>query len=162
MLERNIRALHERRRAEVQAADAHLRFARRLGSLIGTMGFAYTQLAVIAAWIPIQLGLTPLRPFDTDFTFLIGFVSVESVFLTIFVLINQRLEARAADRRAELDLQIGLLSEHEVTRLIGLVAAMAAKLGVDEAKDPEIVHLAQDVAPEEVLDELEARDEANG
>ncbi|MDB5452662.1 MAG: hypothetical protein JWO33_1240 [Caulobacteraceae bacterium] len=158
ILERNIRALHERRRAQDQAADAHQRFARRLACLIGTMGFAYAHLAAIALWIVIQLGLTPIRPFDPHFMAMVGFVSVESIFLTILVLINQRLEARAADQRAELDLQIGLLSEHEVTRLIGLVAAMAAKLGVAEGRDPEIAHLAEDIAPEEVLDELDARD----
>jgi uncharacterized membrane protein len=162
VLERNIRALHERRRAQDQAADAHLRFARRLASMIGTMGFAYAQLTVVAAWVVIQLGLTPLRPFDPHLTVMTGFVSVESVFLTIFVLINQRLEARAADQRAELDLQIGLLSEHEVTRLLGLVAAMASKLGVEEARDPDLAHLARDVAPEEVLDELDARDDKGG
>ena len=49
-----------------------------------------------------------------------------------------------------------------MTRLIGLVAAMAAKLGVDEASDPDIAHLAKDVAPEEVLDELDARDHEAG
>jgi uncharacterized membrane protein len=159
VLERNIKALHERRLAQDQAADAHQRFARRLAGLIGTMGFAYAHLTALAVWILVQLGLTPIRPFDPNFTAMIGFASVESIFLTILVLINQRLEARAADQRSELDLQIGLLSEHEVTRLIGLVAAMAAKLGVEEGRDPEIAHLAEDVAPEEVLDELDAREQ---
>ena len=162
VLERNIRALHNRRQAQDQAADAHLRFARRLAGLIGTMGFAYAQLGLVVAWVVVQSGLTPLKAFDPHLTIMTGFVSVESVFLTIFVLINQRLEARAADQRAELDLQIGLLSEHEVTRLLGLVAAMAAKLGVEEARDPDIAHLAKDVAPEEVLDELDARDQDDG
>jgi uncharacterized membrane protein len=161
-LERNIKALHERRRAQDQAADPHQRFARRMATLMGAMSFAYAHLIALAVWIVIQLGLTPIRPFDPHFTGLFGFATLESIFLTILVLINQRIEAREADQRAELDLQIGLLSEHEVSRLIGLVAAMAAKLGVEEGRDPEIAHLAEDIAPEEVLDELDARDDKGG
>jgi uncharacterized membrane protein len=161
VLKRNIQALHERRRAEHDAADASQRLARRIAAVIGTMAFAYTHAAVLGAWIVIQLGLTPLRPFDPHFTAMISVASVECVFMTIFVLINQRIEARAADRRADLDVQISLLTEHELTRVITMVHAIADKLGVD-CQDEEIEHLEKDVAPEEVLDELAARDEAPG
>src|SRR5690242_17143808 len=161
VLRRNISALHERRQAERQAADASQRLARRVASIIGNMAFAYAHIAGLAAYILIQLGLTPIPPFDTHFTGVIGFASVECVFMTIFVLINQRLEAKAADRRADLDVQISLLTEHELTRVISMVHAIADKLGVDWEEE-DIAHLEKDVAPEEVLDELAARDEAAG
>jgi uncharacterized membrane protein len=61
-----------------------------------------------------------------------------------------------ADERAELDLQVSLLSEHEVTRLLHLVRAIAHRLEVREADDPELNELARDVAPERVLDEIES------
>ena len=162
VLKRNIRALHERREAERRAADASQRLASRIAGLIGTMACAYAHLAVLILWVTIQLGLTPIRPFDPHFTGMISITSVESIFLTIFVLINQRLEARAADRRADLDVQISLLTEHELTRVMGMVRAIAEKLDVDIPADPEIEHLEKDVAPEEVLDELAARDEGAG
>ena len=60
-----------------------------------------------------------------------------------------------ADKRADLDLQISLLSEHEVTRLITLVKDIAEKLQVDASKNPELSELQQDIAPEKVLDALE-------
>ena len=63
--------------------------------------------------------------------------------------------SRAADRRASLDLQINLLTEHEVTRLIALTSAIAEKLGVHEAGEPDLAELKRDVAPEAVLDTLE-------
>ena len=59
-----------------------------------------------------------------------------------------------------LDLQINLLAEHEITRLISLAKAIADKLGVEEAADPELDELERDVAPEAVLQELAGQDGA--
>jgi len=70
--------------------------------------------------------------------------------------------AAAADKRADLDLQISLLAEHEVTRLISLVTAMAERMGVPAANDPELAELSRDVAPEEVMEHMEAHERAIG
>jgi len=56
--------------------------------------------------------------------------SVEAIFLSTFVLISLNRLAAAADKRADLDLQINLLAEHEVTRFVAMVAAIADRLGV--------------------------------
>ena len=48
--------------------------------------------------------------------------SVEAIFLSTFVLISQNRMAAAADKRADLDLQISLLAEHEVTSLVTLLS----------------------------------------
>jgi uncharacterized membrane protein len=71
------------------------------------------------------------------------------------VLISQNRMAELADQRADLDLQISLLAEHEISRMLSLVHRMAEKLGIDEAGDPEFHELAQDVHPEAVLDKIE-------
>jgi uncharacterized membrane protein len=72
--------------------------------------------------------------------------------------------AALADKRADLDLHISLLAEHEVTRLITLVSAIAERLGIPTAEDGELSELAQDVAPEDILRHLEvsAEQEAAG
>jgi uncharacterized membrane protein len=75
--------------------------------------------------------------------------------LSTFVLISQNRAAKAADRRADLDLQINLLTEHEVTRLITLTSAIAQTLGVTEPNAAELAELERDVAPETVLDSLD-------
>ena len=82
--------------------------------------------------------------------------SVEAIFLSTFVLISQNRMAAAADKRADLDLQISLLAEHEVTKLVTLVSAIADRLGRGDAVDHEFDEIKQDVAPEAVLDEIEA------
>jgi uncharacterized membrane protein len=63
-----------------------------------------------------------------------------------------------ADKRAELDLQITLLSEHEVTKLVALASAIAERMGIRTEVDHEVGELKQDVAPEVVLDEIEQDD----
>ena len=82
--------------------------------------------------------------------------SVEAIFLSTFVLISQSWMAAAADKRADLDLQMSLLAEHEITKLATLVAEIAAQVGVRTAVDSELHEVKKDIAPEAVLDELEA------
>jgi uncharacterized membrane protein len=67
-----------------------------------------------------------------------------------------------ADKRADLDLQVSLLAEHEITRLITLVTAMAEQMGIEAAQDPELPELSRDVQPEKVLAEMEAHERDSG
>ncbi len=59
------------------------------------------------------------------------------------------------ETRADLDLQISLLSEHEITRLLQLVSRIAEKLDIEESGAPDLAELKQDIAPEKVLDKIE-------
>ena len=155
-LKRNIEALHRRRRREEASAGFQQRLACWVTAFTGTMAFVYVHLALLAAWVAVNLGMAPgLRPFDKTFVILSTTASVEAIFLSTFVLISQNRASAAADRRADLDLQINLLTEHEVTRLISLTSAIADRLGVEHAAAPELAELARDVAPERVLDTLE-------
>ena len=157
VLERNIRALRDRRDREQAEADRQTRLANAITRFTGSMPFVYLHLVLVGGWVAVNLGLVPGVPrFDRTFVILATWASVEAIFLSTFVLISQNRAAAAADRRADLHLQIGLLSEHEVTRLLTLVRAIADRLEVEEAQDPEIDELQRDVAPETVLDELEA------
>jgi uncharacterized membrane protein len=88
--------------------------------------------------------------------------SVEAIFLSTFVLISQNRMAAAADKRADLDLQISLLAEHEVTKLTTLVTEIAERLGVTTKVSGELDEVQQDVAPEAVLDEIEKSKPASG
>jgi uncharacterized membrane protein len=158
VLERNIRALQERRAREQAAANFQERIAAKITRFTGSMGFVYLHLAVFGLWIAANLGLMPSIPqFDPSFVILAMAASVEAIFLSTFVLISQNQMAAAADKRAELDLQISLLAEHETTKLVALVSAIAERMDVRTEVDSEIHELTQDVAPELVLDEIEER-----
>jgi uncharacterized membrane protein len=79
----------------------------------------------------------------------------EAIFLSTFVLITQNRMSARSPRRADLDLQVSLLTEHEVTQLITLVKAIAEHLHLQAAGEPELAELERDVAPEHVLDVIE-------
>ena len=125
------------------------------------MRFVYVHLALYGAWIAVNLGAVPGIPaFDPSFVVLAMVASVEAIFLSTFVLISQNRMAAAADKRADLDLHISLLAEHELTKLTGLVTAVAERLGVAAGADPEIAEVKKDVAPEAVLDAIEAKQDS--
>jgi len=155
-LERNIQALVERRRREQRAAKGQERVADAITAFTGSMAFVYLHVAVFGFWIIANLHWLPGIPaWDESFVVLAMIASVEAIFLSTFVLISQNRMSAAADKRADLDLQISLLSEHEITRLISLVTEMAKRMEVPAAQDPELRELAKNVAPEHVLDRME-------
>jgi uncharacterized membrane protein len=160
VLARNIEALQQRRKEDEAAATSEDRLAATITRLAGNMRFIYAHLAIVGLWAAWNAGWLPgLAPFDPSFVILATTASVEAIFLSTFVLISQNRSAAAADRRADLDLQINLLTEHEVTRIMTLATAIAAHLGLKEAHDPRLDELKRDVKPEAVLEELEEQEE---
>ena len=140
-----------------QEATAEERIAEAITRFTGSMRFVYLHLAFFGFWIVANLGWVPGVPaWDPSFVVLAMIASVEAIFLSTFVLISQNRMAAAADKRADLDLQISLLAEHEVTRLVTLVSGIADRMGVRTEADAELDEITQDVAPEAVLDEIEA------
>ena len=155
VVERNIQAMLARRRAEDAGAAWSERFADAITRFTGSMLFVCIHLVVFGGWIASNLPGVPLPKFDPSFVVLAMVASVEAIFLSTFVLISQNRTAARADKRADLDLQISLLAEHEITRLVTLVKAIAEKQGIDAARHEELPELEQDVAPEKVLDTME-------
>jgi len=153
----------QRRRAEEEATGTfEERLAAGITRFTGSMRFVYVHLVIFGVWILANLDLIPGIPlFDPSFGILAMVASVEAIFLSTFVLISQNRMAAAADKRDDLDLQINLLSEHEITKLVGLVSAIADKLGVETEADHELPELKQDVAPEAVLDKIEEQQEVS-
>ncbi len=127
-LRRNIEALQERRRQEAASSTPQERLAAAITGFTGSMPFVYLHLTLYGAWIAINVGLVPgLQAFDPSFVILAMEASVEAIFLSTFVLISQNRTAAEADKRADLDLQISLLTEHELTKLTWLVTSIAER-----------------------------------
>jgi uncharacterized membrane protein len=120
------------------------------------MTFVGLHAAAYGAWIVSNLGWIPgVKPFDPSFVILAMEASVEAIFLSTFVLISQNRMMSAAAKQSDLDLQINLLTEHELTRLVELVDAMAKKMGVEIAGREQLEEVKRDVSPEAVLDQLD-------
>jgi uncharacterized membrane protein len=157
VLSRNIAVLSARREQEEAAIGWEDRVAGAITSFSGSMAFVYFNLLILSFWIAVNIGALPILPkWDPNFMILGTLASVEAIFLATFILISQNRMARMESKRAELDLQVGLLTEHEVTRVATLVSAIADKLGVKEQMDPrELEEMKRDVAPETMLDKLD-------
>lgn len=155
VVEKNITTLVNRQIKDEKEKPFEERIAERIGRFTGNLAFVYVHAIIFGLWLIWNLGWLGLRPFDPDFNGLQIVTQVEAIFLTTFVLMSQNSLDAQADKRADLDLQVSLLSEHEITRLITLVKGIAQKLEVEEAKNPEIEELSKDVVPEKLMDTLE-------
>ena len=161
VLERNIQTLIERRKDEEAAITKHQGIATAIGGFIGSFGFVYSHLLLFGLWtLANTSGLPGIPVFDPELFYMATFAAVEAIFLTTLVLINQNRMSAQADKRAELDLQINLLTEYELTRMIHLVSAIAERLNVRSEVDEEIEELKQDVEVSAVLDKIESADDA--
>ena len=115
-----------RRNITERASDAIVKF-------IGSLAFLLLQVLLVLIWSAINLNLVPgVKPFDPfPFGILALVISSESVVLTIFVLISQNRMTRQAERRSHLDLQVGMLSEQELTTMLQMQHKICQRLGID-------------------------------
>ncbi|PTM96147.1 DUF1003 domain-containing protein [Mycoplana dimorpha] len=159
VLDRNIDVLLSRQDAAESAMTLQTRVADAITRFVGSMPFVYIHLAAVVLWVLANVGwLPPIPVFDPSFVMLAMIASVEAIFITTFVLISQNRMMEMESRRADLNLQISLLAEHETTRLIALVSAIAERLDVETDVNPEeLDDLKQTVSPEAVLNQIERK-----
>jgi uncharacterized membrane protein len=157
VVHRNIHALMEVRNREEKRKSVSLKIADRITAFAGSMWFVYLHAIWFGGWILINAGgIRGIRLFDPfPFVMLAMIASVEAIFLSTFILISQNRMQRAADRRSELDLQINLLAEHELTRAIDLLDSIAKQLNVNRPASHELEEIKKDVFPEKVIEEIE-------
>ena len=155
-LRRNIAALRHWREQEEADSTFEERVANRITRFTGSMRFVYLHALIYGIWIVANLGVIPgVRPWDPTFVILAMIASVEAIFLSTFILITQNRMSAASVRRAELDVQISLLAEAEITMLVKLVAEIAERLGIPQSDHPEMEEMKRMIAPETVLDVID-------
>ena len=126
--------------------------------LVGNMGFLLAHLILITGWTLVNLHVIPgLKAFDPfPFGILALVVSSESVFLTVFVLISQSRMARQSERRAHLDLQVGMLSEQELTTVLQMLQKLCQHMGVNvDASKQEVQSFSKTTDVHKLAGELE-------
>jgi uncharacterized membrane protein len=158
IIEQNIRTIINNRQVAASQRTTEERIADAITDFSGRMYFVYFHIIWFGVWILINLGFFGIQPFDPyPFGLLTMIVSLEAIFLSTFVLISQNRLSAEADRRADLDLQIGLLTEHELTRVLNMLDAIQDKMGIENDTDQELLELEKNVHPEDVLDEMDRR-----
>ena len=128
--------------------------------IVNQGGRAWAAIAHVAwfgLWILWNSGGMPgVHRFDPfPFLGLTTIVSLESIFLSLFILASQNRATRRADERAQLDLQVNLLAEREATKMLQLLRALCLRQGLNEADDTELKQLIQEMEPATIARELE-------
>ena len=137
------------------------RFVDRLNSIAGSTPFLMVHVLWFGVWILWNTGALGLRKFDPyPFGFLTMVVSLEAIFLSIFVLMAQQRESAIAELREELSLQVSLRVEQEVTKTLQLVAGLYTRMGHRVSDDPELHHMLQPLdvkgIERDLLEQIEA------
>jgi uncharacterized membrane protein len=156
VIERNIRTIIHLRAKSADERGLQGRIADTITSFSGRMIFAYVHIIWFGIWILINTGRFGVRVFDPfPYGLLTMVVSLEAIFLSTFVLISQNRQGAETERRADLDLHIGLLTEHELTRVLQMLDAIQDKMGIIDHHESELADLEMETKPEDVLAEIE-------
>jgi uncharacterized membrane protein len=155
VIERNIRTIIQLRLKEAHERSMQDRIADAITSFSGRMVFVYVHVFWFGVWILLNTGNFGVRPFDPfPYGLLTMIVSLEAIFLSTFVLISQNRFSREAEYRADLAMHIGLLTEHEITRVLQMLDVIQGKLRIENENDSDLADLEMETRPEDVLAEI--------
>jgi uncharacterized membrane protein len=143
-------ALERRSRSE--------RLADAIGAFAGSLSFVLLHGILVIAWlVGNSVKIPSSRPFDPyPFSFLGVIVAVEAVILSSFILMRQNRMMRHQEHRQHLNLQIDLLAEKEITKVLQMNRAICGHLGLkDIMADGDIRELSQNTSIESLSQTLE-------
>ena len=156
----NIRAIIAMQEQQDNERTWSDRIGDMIGTFVGTVTFVLLHLVAFGVWAAANAGVVPGVPaWDPyPFSLLCMIVSMEGVLLSTFVLIKQNRMGVRSDRRNHLDLQINLLTEKEVTKVIQMLERISAHMGIEnQVTDDETKELGRITAVDELARELEQK-----
>ena len=146
---RAIKAQHSGEQTRMQV------LADWLTTLASSTAFFFFHVAAFAVWLLWNSGFFPVPQFDPfPFGLLTMIVSLEAIFLSIFVLMSQSRESKIGELREELTLQVNLRIEEEVTKTLTLVAGLYTRLGLTLGNDPELKEMLLPLDPKKMEREV--------
>jgi uncharacterized membrane protein len=132
-------AIHSIKAEHASDRSAIELLADRLIRIAASAWFLAAHVVWFSAWILWNVGIFGVRPFDPfPFGLLTMIVSLEAIFLSIFVLMAQGRESQIAELREEITLQVLLRAEEEVTKTLQLVAGLYPRMGFQMSEDPDL------------------------
>jgi|SRR5471030_2156490 uncharacterized membrane protein len=138
----------------------HQRWIERVTSTVGQPGTVYVLIAFVTGWIAVNLVLHAMgRAFDPPpFAWLQGIVTLSALFMTIFILTTGNRISQHDVRRDQLDLQINLVTERKISKVIEMLAAMRADApGIPNRVDPEAAAMRNAIDPHDVVRKIDER-----
>jgi uncharacterized membrane protein len=160
VLRKNIRAIADLEDQALHQRSAADRLSDAISRAMGSAPFALFHVFGFTAWLLGNQDMLPgIKPFDPyPFNFLTLVVSLEAIFLSVFVLMSQNRMTRQAEKRAHLDLQVDMLAEQELTAILQMVQALCQKQGVEVMfRDDRLEELVRETDVHTVAAALEDR-----
>ncbi len=158
--ESHIDAIVKQEEEALERRSSSERFADGVGLFAGSIPFVLFQLVLLFAWLLANGGgIRGLRPFDPyPFSLLGMIVAMEAVILSSFILMRQNRMMRRGELRDHLNLQVDLLAEKEITKVLQMARAICGHMGLHEiVGDKEISDLSQTTSIESLSQTLEDR-----
>jgi uncharacterized membrane protein len=137
--------------------------AERIASFTGSMLFIWLHVVWFALWIAFNipwLGFQPIDPFP--FTLLTMIVSLEAIFLSAFILMSENRQGRLADRRARVNLQVDMIAEREITKLMKLVVDIHTHLKIRRPTDLELDNMQKATNIEHLTEAAQTVEDKSG
>ncbi len=129
------------------------RIVDTIAAFAGSLAFVVFHLLFFGIWVAINtLSISPIRHFDPPpYSLLSTILAFEAILLAAFILMRQSRTNRRSEERDHLMLQILLLTEKEITAVVGMDRKIAGGLGLKEvAKDVEIEQLSRATSIDDV------------
>ncbi len=135
-----------------------VKIADHLTSFFGSMEFFIVNLIIFVAWILINTGqIKGMTPFDPyPFILLVTFVSLEAIILSTIVLMSQSRSGLINSLREEIHLQVNLISEREITKVLQILTKLAEKQGINLEQDEELAEMLKNIDESYIERKLEA------
>jgi uncharacterized membrane protein len=154
--DRGIRAIAQLERKDRESRSLVDRLSTSITRKVGSGTALVVHALWFFVWVLVNLGLFGVEPFDPfPFSLLTTVVSLEAIFLTLFVLISQNRMSHEADRRAELDLQVNLLAEQEDTMILRILHDISRHLGLKGTASKDLADLLRETRLDELSRKLD-------
>ena len=146
-----LRAIEARDRATMSAPN---RIAALVSRRSGSLLFAVIHVIWFSAWLAMNIPDWPLRFDPFPFGLLTTIVSLEAILLSVFILMSENRQVERDERQAKVDLEVNLVAEREVTKVISLLTAIHHHLGIP-LDDEEVEQMHEPTRVGELVEAVE-------
>lgn len=144
-----------------QKATTADRVADAITGFSGSIKFVWITVLTVGGWVVLNLALPQADRIDPfPFSLLTLVLSVEAIFLSIFILMSQNRASRISEKRSQLDLQLTMLSEQENTKMLLMLEQIGRAVGAETGEDADVGVLTQATRPEALSEQIDRAAEA--
>jgi len=153
--ERNVEAITRMEHVLDAQRTTGERVADAFAAAVGSWPFIIAQSVLLAAWVVANVFWLVYRWDPYPFILLNLVLSFQAAYASPIIMMSQNRQAKIADRRNQLDLQINLLAEQESTETLKLLRKLCEHVGVEMKSESKHRSLERATHPEEVVNLLE-------